>query len=114
MLVNTFNHHGQRGDVTIIPQAAFDVGSKIAAVVDLDFFGANHTPTAFSFDAPHGGQRPRQSEAHAIAVRYLKKTVWGSDRANLNRLKKDIESVLELSCFVAIQCGKFLTFVNFK
>ncbi len=60
--------------------------------MDRALFSTDNTPAALSFNAPHLCHGPWISVAHAIAVRYLVKTVSGGFRPYLHGLKKDIES----------------------
>ena len=55
MLVNRIRHQGQAGDVGIVPQAAFEIRSQVAGVMDLNFLGTDHAPSALGFHGAHRG-----------------------------------------------------------
>ena len=90
MRLDLLAHQRKRGDISVVPQAGFDIRRHIAARVDFTFFGADYRPATLGFDFTHGGMRFRHLVAHAVAVRDLVKAVACSDRADLNRLEQNV------------------------
>ena len=90
MSVHGLGHQGQRRDIAIVPQPAFEVGRDITRMVDFHFLGRNYRPAAFRLHAAHCGQRTRVAMPHAVAMGYLIESVAGGDRSDFHRLEEDV------------------------
>ena len=85
--VNSVRDPGQRGQVTVVPQAQLDKGRDVGARVDLHLLGADDSPAALGLDVAHGRLRGGITVTHAVAVRHLEEPVLRANRPQLNRLE---------------------------
>ena len=90
MLVDLLGNAGQHRNVLIAPEAEFDIGRDIGAVVDLHHLGADHGPAALGLHAAHGGQRRGVAIAHAVAVRHLVEAVPRRHGADAHGLEENV------------------------
>ena len=88
--MNGVRDPGQRGQVTVVPQAQLDEGSDIGARVNLHLLSADDGPAALGLDIAHGRLRGGIPVTHAVAMRHLEEPVLGADRPELHRLEQDV------------------------
>ena len=89
-LVNHVGDPGQPGQILLVPDPQFDERPDIGRGVDLNLFGADHSPTSFGLHPAHVGLAGGIPVAHAVAVRYLVEAVTCRHRADLYRLEEDV------------------------
>jgi len=92
VLVHRVRHQGQRRDVVVTPQPAFDEWRQVARVVDFGFFRTDDAPAARCFHAAHCGQCVRHPVTERIAMGHLVEPVRCLHRADLDGLEQNIES----------------------
>ncbi len=94
VLMNCACHKAVGWNIAVIPQTHLDCGGKITGWVYFAFFRANNTPTASCFHAAHRRHSFGKTMPHAIAMRHLIKSVFGSDRPDSNRFEQNIVSFI--------------------
>ena len=88
--VDRIVHTGEGRDVAVVPQAALNDRSDVAGRMDVCLFCTNNSPAAFRLHSAHGRHGTRIDAAHAVAMGHLEEAVLGGQRADFQRLKKDV------------------------
>jgi len=91
VFVHGVRHQRHGRYVVVAPQATFDVGREITAVVDLRFLGADDSPAALGLHPAHGGKPTRHAVAERVAVGHLVKAVGRGDRTDRDGFKQNVE-----------------------
>ena len=89
-VVNLVRDARDRREILVVPESEFDEGPDVRRRVDLDLFGADHSPAALGLDLTHVRLARRIAVSHAVAVRHLIETVSRGDRADLHGFEEDV------------------------
>src|SRR5215208_5288025 len=76
--------------VFIVPQPQLHIGRNVCRWMNLDLLGANDSPAALCLDTAHSRVLTAVAPSHAIAVRYLVKSVASGLRSDPHRLEQYI------------------------
>ena len=106
ILVDRVGHQTMLGNITIVPESAFDEWCQFRARVNFHLLCADYTPATLGLDAPVGGFRAWTTMPEHITVGYLEKSIRCGDRPNFYRLEENV--VLCISTHKFATTGPFL------
>src|SRR5215216_60318 len=88
--MDCFDDTFMQRQVFIVPQPQFHKRRNVCRWMNLDLLGTNDSPAALCLDTAHGRVLTPVAPSHAIAVRYLVKSVASGLRSDPHRLEQNI------------------------